>query len=143
MDWHDSQSKMILHDPVKVDQQRSWMLTFAVCPIIALCVRRGSVCEVLVPGQFAKNTHNSWTVWNIFIKNCEHIDIDKNYPKGIAKWHLSSVEAKLRSLDSLWSCVSPVSLRNVPINLEPLTLEYFDKILQAEIIEASIQRQDI
>ena len=42
-----------------------------------LSVRHRTVCEDFVPGQFAKNAHNSQTVWNILIKFCTHIDTDK------------------------------------------------------------------
>ena len=66
----------------------------------------------------------SWTVWNIVMKFCIHIDIDKMYPmrlsndtwdwlsfcrgsnseksETIANWHLSSVEALLSA--KFWKC---------------------------------------
>ena len=76
-----------------------------------------SLVEALPSSNFRKNDNGSisWTEWNIVMKGCIHIDIDKLYPmrlsndiwdwlsfcRGsnsekseiIAKWHLSSVEA--------------------------------------------------
>ena len=76
-----------------------------------------SLIEALPSSKFWKsdNCAISWTEWNIVMKFCIHIDIDKMYPmrlsydtwdrlsflrdsnseksKTIAKWHLSSVEA--------------------------------------------------
>ena len=76
-----------------------------------------SLVEALPSSKFWKSDNDaiSWTEWNIVMKFCIHIDIDKMYPMilsndtwdwlsfcrdsnseksdTIAKWHLSSVEA--------------------------------------------------
>ena len=76
-----------------------------------------SSVEALPSSKFWKSDNGAipWTEWNIVMKFCIHIDIDKMYPmrlsndiwdwlnfcrgsnsekgKTIAKWHLSSVEA--------------------------------------------------
>ena len=76
-----------------------------------------SLVEALPSSKFWKsdNGATSWTEWNIVMKFCIHIDIDKMYPmrlsndiwdwlsfcrgsnseksETIAKWHLSSIEA--------------------------------------------------
>ena len=76
-----------------------------------------SLVEALPSSKFWKSDNDtiSWTEWNIVMKFCIHIDIDKMYPmrlsddiwdwlsfcrgsnseksETIAKWHLSSVEA--------------------------------------------------
>ena len=76
-----------------------------------------SLVEALPSSKFWKSDNGaiSWTEWNILMKFCIHIDIDKMYPmrlsmtleidwvfaevqilkknETIAKWHLSSVEA--------------------------------------------------
>ena len=76
-----------------------------------------SLVEALPSSRYWKSDNGaiSWTEWNIVIKFCIHIDIDKMYPiilsndiwnwlsfcrrsnseksEIIAKWHLSSVEA--------------------------------------------------
>ena len=76
-----------------------------------------SLVEALPSSKFWKSDNGavSWTHWNIVMKFCIHIDIDKMYPmrlsndiwdwlsfcrgskseksETIAKWHLSSVEA--------------------------------------------------
>ena len=76
-----------------------------------------SLVEALPSSKFWKSDNGaiSWTEWNIVMKFCIHIDIDKMYPmrlsndtwdwlsfcrgsnseksETIAKWHLSTVEA--------------------------------------------------
>ena len=76
-----------------------------------------SLVEALPSSKFWKSDNGaiSWTEWNIVMKFCKHIDIDKMYPmrvsndtwdwlsfcrgsnseksETIAKWHLLSVEA--------------------------------------------------
>ena len=78
-----------------------------------------SSVEVLPSSKFWKGDNGaiSWTEWNIVMKSCIHIDIDKMYPMRLsndtwdrlsfcrgsnsetseptAKWYLSSVEALL------------------------------------------------
>ena len=74
-----------------------------------------SFVDALPSSKFWKSDNGAWTEWNIVMKFCKHIDIDKMYPmrlsneiwdwlsfcrgsnseksETIAKWHLSSVEA--------------------------------------------------
>ena len=57
-----------------------------------------SLVEALPNSKFwtSDNGAISWTEWNIVMKFCIHIDIDKMYTQEIAKWHLRLVEFLLR-----------------------------------------------
>ena len=65
---------LLLHDPEKVDQQRSWRSTFGVCSIIVL----EQFVKLCVLGQLAKNAHNSLNRLEYFDK----LKLTRPIPRG-------------------------------------------------------------
>ena len=103
-----------------------------------------SLVEALPSSKFWKRDNGaiSWTEWNIVMKFCIHVDINKMYPmrlsndtwdwlsfwrgsnseksETIAKWHLSSVEALPNAI--FWKKVKKAYLLN--------WVKYFDRLLR-------------
>ena len=82
-----------------------------------------SLVEALPSSKFWKS-EKSWTEWNIVMKVCMHIDIDKMQPYGFSNaiCHCRGfAEVQIQtcpSPDSLCSCLSPDSLRKMPTTLK-------------------------